>query len=56
MWLTLATFLGYAVIYTIRLKPRTSQNIVIAALGRHAAGARLDRGDREIFIGCLALS
>jgi heme o synthase len=29
MWLTLATFLGYAVIYTIFLKPRTSQNIVI---------------------------
>src|SRR6266404_221434 len=29
MWLTLATFLGYAVIYTIVLKPRTSQNIVI---------------------------
>ncbi len=29
MWLTLATFLGYAVVYTIFLKPRTSQNIVI---------------------------
>jgi protoheme IX farnesyltransferase len=29
MWLTLATFLGYAVIYTLLLKPRTSQNIVI---------------------------
>ena len=29
MWLTLATFLGYAVIYTIVLKPRTPQNIVI---------------------------
>ena len=29
MWLTLATFLGYAVVYTILLKPRTSQNIVI---------------------------
>jgi heme o synthase len=29
MWLTLATFLGYAVIYTIFLKPRTPQNIVI---------------------------
>jgi protoheme IX farnesyltransferase len=29
MWLTLATFLGYAVIYTILLKPRTPQNIVI---------------------------
>jgi len=29
MWLTLATFVGYAVIYTIVLKPRTPQNIVI---------------------------
>ncbi len=29
MWLTLATFLGYAVIYTIVLKPATPQNITI---------------------------
>ena len=29
MWLTFATFVGYAVIYTIVLKPRTPQNIVI---------------------------
>ena len=29
MWLTLATFVGYAVIYTVILKPRTPQNIVI---------------------------
>ena len=29
MWLTLATFVGYAVIYTILLKPHTPQNIVI---------------------------
>ena len=29
MWLALATFLGYAVIYTVILKPRTPQNIVI---------------------------
>ena len=29
MWLTLATFIGYAVIYTIILKPSTPQNIVI---------------------------
>jgi len=29
MWLTLATFVGYAVIYTVMLKPRTPQNIVI---------------------------
>jgi len=35
MWLALATFLGYAVVYTIVLKPRTPQNIVIGG----AAGA-----------------
>jgi len=29
MWLTLGTFIGYAVIYTIILKPATPQNIVI---------------------------
>jgi len=28
-WLTLATFVGYAVIYTVILKPATPQNIVI---------------------------
>jgi protoheme IX farnesyltransferase len=32
MWLTLATFLGYAVIYTVVLKPLTPQNIVIGGL------------------------
>jgi len=29
MWLTLATFVGYAVVYTLILKPMTPQNIVI---------------------------
>ncbi len=29
MWLTLATFVGYAIIYTVVLKPLTPQNIVI---------------------------
>jgi protoheme IX farnesyltransferase len=29
MWLALATFLGYAVVYTVILKPATPQNIVI---------------------------
>jgi protoheme IX farnesyltransferase len=29
MWLTLGTFIGYAVIYTVLLKPLTPQNIVI---------------------------
>jgi protoheme IX farnesyltransferase len=32
MWLTVATFFGYAVIYTIILKPATPQNIVIGGL------------------------
>jgi heme o synthase len=35
MWLTLATFAGYAFVYTLLLKPRTSQNIVLGG----AAGA-----------------
>ncbi len=35
MWLTLGTFVGYALIYTIVLKPLTPQNIVIGG----AAGA-----------------
>ena len=35
MWLTLATFFGYAVVYTRWLKPATPQNIVIGG----AAGA-----------------
>jgi len=29
MWLTLATFMGYAIVYTVLLKPLTPQNIVI---------------------------
>jgi protoheme IX farnesyltransferase len=29
MWLTLGTFVGYAIIYTVVLKPLTPQNIVI---------------------------
>lgn len=32
MWLTFATFIGYALIYTIVLKPLTPQNIVIGGL------------------------
>jgi protoheme IX farnesyltransferase len=35
MWLTFATFIGYAILYTIVLKPATPQNIVIGG----AAGA-----------------
>jgi protoheme IX farnesyltransferase len=29
MWLTLGTFVGYAIVYTVILKPLTPQNIVI---------------------------
>jgi heme o synthase len=29
MWLTLGTFIGYAIVYTVILKPMTPQNIVI---------------------------
>jgi protoheme IX farnesyltransferase len=32
MWATLATFIGYAIIYTLLLKPATPQNIVIGGL------------------------
>lgn len=32
MWLTFVTFVGYAIIYTIILKPATPQNIVIGGL------------------------
>jgi protoheme IX farnesyltransferase len=35
MWLTLVTFVGYAIVYTVILKPLTPQNIVIGG----AAGA-----------------
>ena len=35
MWLTLATFAGYAIVYTLVLKPRTPHNIVLGG----AAGA-----------------
>ena len=32
MWLTFGTFVGYAIVYTILLKPATPQNIVIGGL------------------------
>lgn len=32
MWLTFATFIGYAIVYTLLLKPATPQNIVIGGL------------------------
>jgi len=32
MWLTFATFVGYAIVYTVLLKPYTPQNIVIGGM------------------------
>jgi protoheme IX farnesyltransferase len=44
MWLTFATFVGYAIVYTVLLKPYTPQNIVIGgmsgAMPRCSAGPR----------------
>src|SRR5260221_10612414 len=37
MWLTFGTFIGYAVIYTVVLKPMTPQNIVIGGAPRGMA-------------------
>jgi protoheme IX farnesyltransferase len=37
-WLTLGTFVGYAVIYTVLLKPATPQNIVIGGAAAAATG------------------
>ena len=48
MWLTLATFVGYAVIYTVLLKPATPQNIVIGgASGAMPPVPRLGGGHRR---------
>ena len=44
MWLTLATFVGYAIIYTVVLKPLTPQNIVIGG----ASGAMPGLGGRPL--------
>src|SRR5258706_213707 len=42
MWLTLCTFVGYAIVYTVILKPATPQNIVIG--GAVAAVRERDGG------------
>jgi len=45
MWATLITFVGYAIIYTLLLKPATPQNIVIGGLsGAIATCAGLGSG------------
>jgi len=46
VWLTLATFIGYAIIYTVILKPATPQNIVIGG----ASGAM------PPILGCAAVT
>jgi len=49
MWLTFATFIGYAVIYTMVLKPATPQNIVIGgASGAMPPALRWGRGTGPI--------
>jgi len=58
MWLTFATFVGYAVIYTVILKPLTPQNIVIGGasgamppvLGWAAMTGSLDPGAWILFL------
>ena len=60
MWLTFATFVGYAVVYTVLLKPMTPQNIVIGGASGAMppvlgwAAARGDVGP-EALILCLII-
>jgi protoheme IX farnesyltransferase len=60
MWLTFATFVGYAVIYTVVLKPLTPQNIVIGGASGAmppVLGWAAIRGDvgHEALILCLII-
>lgn len=60
MWLTFATFVGYAVIYTVLLKPMTPQNIVIGGASGAmppVLGWAAIRGDvgHEALIMCLII-
>jgi protoheme IX farnesyltransferase len=60
MWLTFATFVGYAVIYTVVLKPMTPQNIVIGGASGAmppVLGWAAIRGDvgHEALILCLII-
>jgi protoheme IX farnesyltransferase len=60
MWLTFATFVGYAVIYTVILKPMTPQNIVIGGASGAmppVLGWAAIRGDvgSEALIMCLII-
>lgn len=60
MWLTFATFVGYAVVYTVLLKPATPQNIVIGGASGAmppVLGWAAIRGDvgHEALILCLII-
>jgi protoheme IX farnesyltransferase len=60
MWLTFATFVGYAVVYTVLLKPLTPQNIVIGGASGAmppVLGWAAMRGDvgHEAMIMCLII-
>ena len=60
MWLTFATFVGYAVVYTVLLKPMTPQNIVIGGASGAmppVLGWAAIRGDvgAEAMIMCLII-
>jgi len=60
MWLTFATFVGYAVVYTVVLKPMTPQNIVIGGASGAmppVLGWAAMRGDvdAEALIMCLII-
>jgi heme o synthase len=60
MWLTFATFVGYAVVYTVVLKPMTPQNIVIGGASGAmppVLGWAAIRGDvgAEAMIMCLII-
>ena len=60
MWLTFATFVGYAVVYTVLLKPMTPQNIVIGGASGAmppVLGWAAIRGDvgAEALIMCLII-
>jgi heme o synthase len=60
MWLTFATFVGYAVVYTVVLKPLTPQNIVIGGASGAmppVLGWAAMRGDvgHEALILCLII-
>jgi protoheme IX farnesyltransferase len=60
LWLTLATFVGYAIVYTLLLKPRTPQNIVIGGASGAMPpvlgwAAMTGRADADAWLLCLII-